>query len=122
MYEAAIAAHTVASAMITDSPMARYGLSVTERAAAGGPIIRLKISSAPTTGSAMLVASAMTSRKQISMRWLRTPRASPSSGITEASISGRNSTSTATMHTAPSAATGATSLTLMPSTSPNSSE
>ena len=70
----------------------------------------------------MLVARARTTRKHISIRYARTPRASPSSGITEDSISGRYSTMIATMHTAPSTATGAISFTLMPSTSPNSSE
>jgi hypothetical protein len=36
---------------------------VTERAAAAGPIIRLNISSAPTTGTVIEVASAITTRK-----------------------------------------------------------
>ena len=53
----------------TDRPMASSGRSVNDRAAAGGPIIRLKISRAPTTGSAMLVASATTTRKHISIRY-----------------------------------------------------
>jgi len=64
-------------------------LLVNDRAVAGGPIIRLKISRAPTTGSAMLVASATTTRKHVSTRPLRMPRASPSSGITDDSSSGR---------------------------------
>ena len=35
-YDAAIEAHTVTSAMAADSPMASAGLSVNDRAAAGG--------------------------------------------------------------------------------------
>ena len=48
--------------------MARSGLLVRDRAAAGGPIMRLKISRAPTTGTVMAVARATTMRKHISMR------------------------------------------------------
>ncbi len=66
--DSAIAAHTVTSAITTDRHMATYGLLVTDLAAAGGPIIRLKISKAPTTGSVMLVASATTTRNSISIR------------------------------------------------------
>ena len=80
--------------MSTDSPMASNGRSVSDRAAAGGPIIRLKISSAPTTGSVMLVASGDDHQEQhISIRPARNPRASASSGITEESSSGRYSDS-----------------------------
>ena len=39
------------------------GRAVTERAAAAGPIIRLNISSAPTTGTVIEVARAITIRK-----------------------------------------------------------
>src|SRR5580692_8082351 len=60
--------HTVTSAMATDRVMASTGRAVSERAAAAGPIIRLNISSAPTTGTVMLVARAMTSRNASSMR------------------------------------------------------
>ena len=63
-----------------------------DRAAAGGPIIRLKISRAPTTGTVMAVARATTMRKQISIRWLRMPFASAISGTTEESMSGRYKT------------------------------
>src|SRR5258708_13507235 len=108
--------------MTTDSSMATGGRLVMDRAAAGGPIIRLKISKAPTTGTVIAVASATTTRKHISMRWLRMPLASPISGTTEESISGRYSTVIATMQTTPRAATGTTSVVLTPSTSPNTLE
>ena len=120
--DSAIAAHTVTSANTTDRLMARYGLLVIDRAAAGGPIIRLKISRAPTTGSVMLVASATTTRKHISIRKLDTPRASASSGITEVSMSGRYKKIMAATDTAPSTATGSTSAVPTPNSSPNSSE
>src|ERR1022692_192077 len=108
--------------MSTDKAIARIGLSVNDRAAPGGPIIRLKISSAPTTGSVMLVASATTTRKYISIRRLRTPRTSASSGITDVSRSGRKRTMMAPTQSAPNPAIGAMSLALTPSTSPNSSD
>src|SRR5215470_9307176 len=94
-YEIAMAAHTVTSAIATDSATARTGRAVTDRAAAAGPIIRLNISSAPTTGTVMLVASAMTSRNASSIRREDTPRASATSGSAEDSINGRNMTTIA---------------------------
>ncbi len=54
---------TVTSAMTTERASAVPGRAVTERAAAAGPIIRLNISSAPTTGTVIEVASAITTRK-----------------------------------------------------------
>ena len=69
--------------------MATSGRAVNDRAAAGGPIIRLKINSAPTTGTVMAVARAMTIRKADSIRWLRTRLASAISGTTEESMRGR---------------------------------
>ena len=60
-----------------------------ERAAAGGPIIRLKISSVPTTGTVIVVASATTARNASCMRKVPMPRASATSGSSEESISGR---------------------------------
>ena len=108
--------------MTTEAATAGPGRRSSDRAAAGGPIIRLKISSAPTTGSVMLVARATTTRKAISTRPARVPRASASSGITEVSSSGRNSTPTARMLTAAITATGAISFALTPRTSPNSKE
>src|ERR1700688_567471 len=51
-YASAIADHTVPSAISTDRPMAVNGLLVNERAAAAGLMSRLKMSSAPTTGTA----------------------------------------------------------------------
>ena len=71
-----MAAHTVTSAIATDRTMATGGRIVNERAAAGGPIIRLKMSRAPTTGTVMAVARATTTRNAISIRWLLTPLAS----------------------------------------------
>ena len=50
-YEIAMPAHTVTKAMPTDRAIARAGLGVSDLAAAAGPIIRLNISSAPTTGT-----------------------------------------------------------------------
>jgi hypothetical protein len=115
-------AHTVTSAMATDRAMARAGRAVSARAAAAGPIIRLNISSAPTTGTVMLVASAMTSRNASSIRRGGTPRASATSGSAEDSSSGRNMTTMAATDSAPSARMGRTSPALTPNTSPNSSE
>ena len=63
------------SAIATDSAIAGRGLSVNERAAAGGPIIRLKISSVPTTGTVIVVASASTARKESSIAEGARPRA-----------------------------------------------
>ena len=114
--------HTVTSAMTTDRVMASTGRAVSERAAAAGPIIRLNISSAPTTGTVMLVARAMTSRNARSMRAVRRPRAAATSGSAEDSMSGRNMTAMATRLTRPKPRMGSTSPALTPNTSPNSSE
>jgi len=65
-YELAIAVQTVTSASTTESTMAKRGRSVNDRAAAGGPIIRLKINNAPTTGTVIAVAMAIVTRKAIS--------------------------------------------------------
>src|ERR1039458_2242303 len=59
--DSAIADHTVPRAMSTDSPIAVSGWLVKQRAAAPGLISRLKMSSAPTTGTAIVVVSATTS-------------------------------------------------------------
>ena len=75
--------------MTTDSTIARTGRLVRHRAAAGGPIIKLKISNAPTTGTVMVVVRATIRRKQISMRYPRMPLASATSGTIEDSMSGR---------------------------------
>ena len=45
-----MAAQTVIRAMTTDRANGERGPGVNDRAAAGGPIMRLKISRAPTTG------------------------------------------------------------------------
>jgi hypothetical protein len=84
-----MAAQVSTAAMTTDSAIARPGRAVRDRAAAGGPIIRLKISRAPTTGRVMLVAMARMTRNSSSTRAARTPRASPDSGASEDSSSGR---------------------------------
>ncbi len=73
-------------ATTTDPSSAAPGRSVTHRAAAGGPIMRLKINSAPTTGTVMVVAQATTTRKASSMRWGRSPPAAAISGTIEVSI------------------------------------
>src|SRR6266702_868398 len=80
------------------------------------------VSSAPTTGTVMLVARAMTSRNASSIRRAGTPRASATSGSTEDSISGRNMTAIAATDRAPNTPIGSTSAALTPNTSPNSSE
>src|SRR5579871_3713777 len=87
-YEAAMATHTVKRANATDSPIANEGRSVNERAAAGGPIKRLKIRRVPTTGTAIVVTSATTTRKARSIRRGLTPRAAAMSGETEDNSSG----------------------------------
>src|ERR1700730_10775221 len=121
-YDRAMADHTVASAMITESPMAPSGLLVNERAAAAGLISRLKMSSAPTTGTAMVVVSATTRRNATSMRRLLTPRAAATSGITDEYMSGRYMSRIAAIATRPITLMGTSSLLLTPSTSPNRSE
>src|SRR5580704_1373372 len=88
-YEPATDAHTVARAMPTERTIAAAGPRTNDRAAAGGPTIRLNISSAPTTGTAVVVTIATTTRNSSSIRRLRTPWASPTSGTTELSSSGR---------------------------------
>src|SRR5580658_3928004 len=87
-YESAMADQTVPSAMATDSAMAVNGLFVNERAAAAGLMRRLKMSSAPTTGTAIVVVSATMSRNTTSMSPLRTPRAAATSGMTDENTSG----------------------------------
>src|SRR5579875_1896511 len=82
--------HTVARAIATDRAIATPGRAVTARAAAAGPIIRLNISSAPTTGTVIEVASAITTRKYTSVLRVDTPPASATSGSAEVSMSGRN--------------------------------
>src|SRR5260370_26385427 len=121
-YETTMPVQTVTSARTPERAIARTGLAVSDLAAAAGPIIRLNISSAPTTGTVMLVARAMTSRNPSSIRRDDTPRASATSGSAEDSISGRNMTVIAAMDTRPSTTMGSTSPWLTPNTSPNSSE
>ena len=108
--------------MTTDNCNASSGRSVNDRAAAAGPTIRLNTSSAPTTGSAIAVASARMVRNQSSIRSLDTPLAFASSGATELSRSGQNNSAVNAIEMALIVATGARSLLLMPSTSPKSSE
>src|SRR5260370_28094763 len=121
-YEITMPVQPVTSAMATDRTIASTGRAVSDLAAAAGPIIRLNISSAPTTGTVMRVARAMTSRNPSSIRRADTPRASATSGSAEDSISGRNMTIIAAMDTTPSTTMGSTSPWLTPNTSPNSSE
>ncbi len=64
--------------------IARPTRSVKHWAAADGPIINVKISSAPTTGTVIVVAQAMTMRNAISRRWGRSPRAAAMSGAIDA--------------------------------------
>jgi len=117
-----MAIHTIASAIRTDRAIASGGRSVNDRAAAGAPIMRLKISSVPTTGTVIAVASASTSKKAISIPKVLMPRALATSGRTDESMSGRYRTTMAQMQRPARIAVGANSLGLMPSTSPNSSE
>src|SRR5947209_5292787 len=88
-YDAAIAAQIVATARAADAASAMPGLLVTDRAAAGGPIIRLKISNAPTTGTVIAVARARISRNAVSIRRPPAPLAAATSGSTDDSSSGR---------------------------------
>ena len=84
-----MAVHAVRSARPTDSTMAGPGRFTKARAAPGGPIMRLKMRRAPTTGSATVVAAATTSRKEISMRSGPMPRDSATSGTVDESSRGR---------------------------------
>src|SRR5690348_1335013 len=117
-----MAAHTVTKATATDKIMARPGLLVRDRAAAGGPIIKLKISRAPVTGTVMVVARASTIRKAISTRRPRMPLASAISGTTEVSVSGRYRAAIAARQTAARTVMGRIWLALTPRISPKSSE
>ena len=76
----------------------------------------------PTTGTVIVVTSAIASRKHSCMATLEIPRASPTSASTEESINGRYRSSTTATAAAASAAVGTTSLLEIPNTSPNSSE
>src|SRR5580658_5941690 len=87
--ERAMAAQTVARARPTDKPIAFRGLGVKERAAAGGPMRRLKMRREPTTGTAIVVARAITIRKVRSILGPLIPRASAASGMTDESKRGR---------------------------------
>lgn len=69
-----MATQTMTSEMATESPRARSGLFVSSLAAPGAPTIKLNIKRAPTTGTDIVVATATTTRKQISMDWVPTPR------------------------------------------------
>src|SRR5579875_613514 len=117
-----MATHTVTKAKATDRPIASSGRLVNDRAAAGGPMSRLKISSEPTTGTAIVVTSATTARKARSISRGLTPRAWATSGVTDDSMSGRYNTTIATMHTAAISAVGPSLLVDTPRTSPKSSE
>jgi hypothetical protein len=68
------------------------------------------------------VARAITSRKHSSIRRVLTPRASATSGIAEASSSGRYMTAMSPTVTMASPAIGSSTSWLTPNTSPNSSE
>src|ERR1039458_5937069 len=81
--------HTVTSAKVMERAMARLGLLDNRRAAAGGPIIKEKVSNAPTTGTVKAVDSASTTRNIVSINVALMPLASASSGATEVKTSGR---------------------------------
>src|SRR5487761_1469570 len=115
-YDSTMPAHTQTGASQTERARARAGLAVTDRAAAAGPIIRLNISSAPTTGTVIDVARAITTRNTSSIRSGESPRAAATSGIADVSSSGRNSTTKASTETAPRPAIGSTSAELTPKT------
>src|ERR1700722_17864236 len=108
------------TAITVERAIANPGLVVSARAAAGGPIIRLKISVVPTTGTVMVVASATSSRNATSI--LNGLKPWVLSGSTDASSSGRQSVASTTRQTTVSAIVGHSSELLTPSTSPNSSE
>src|SRR5215469_18203666 len=91
-YDRAIDSQVTTRAIATESARATPGRAVTDRAAAAGPIIRLNISSAPTTGTVIEVARAITTRKYSSVRRVETPRASATSGTALVSMSGRKAT------------------------------
>jgi hypothetical protein len=84
--EAVIDTHTVIRPSAPETAIARAGRSVTKRAVAGGPIMRLKTSKAPTTGSAIVVTTPTARRNNSSMRAGLTPRTDASSGAIELSI------------------------------------
>src|ERR1700729_3016975 len=105
--------------MATDSATAVRGRVVKARAAAGGPIIRLKMSAVPTTGTVMVVASATSIRNASSAGYGGIPRACAESGRVEDSSSGRYRTVRTTRQTAASTMVGPSWLVLIPSTSPN---
>src|ERR1017187_3892333 len=112
--------HTVMSANAIDSAMAREGRDDNSRAAAGGPVIKEKVSRAPTTGTVNAVDSASTTRNTVSISVALTPRASASSGATEVKTRGRKSATSATTQTTPRTTTGTISLRETPRISPKS--
>src|ERR1700722_9975467 len=78
-YDAAIEIHTVARAMSTERAMAASGRLTNDRAAAGGPTMRVNMSRAPTTGTDKVAVRATRTRKSISTRNVRMPAARASS-------------------------------------------
>ena len=93
------------------------------RAAAGGPIIRLKISAVPTTGTVIVVASATSTRKQSSItNGVDPPCLGGLGRSTEPAAAAATAIASASRHAAVRRDRRPDSLWLIPSTSPNSSE
>src|SRR5579875_628454 len=102
--------------------MAARGSATSSRAAAGGPTMRLNMSSAPTTGTVMAVARATTTRKARSMGRVRSPRASATWGRAEDNRRGRYRKARAIRHPPARAAVGTSWDVLTPSSSPKRRE
>jgi hypothetical protein len=117
-----MATHTVTSASATETATAAAGRRAMNRAAEGGPIIKLNTKSAPTTGSARVVAAPTERRNQVSTFSGLTPRAAASSGATEVSISRRYMTTMRARQATAIAPVGRSSPVPAASGSPNKSE
>ncbi len=87
--EHASAPQMVTRARTTDSPIATSARSLKDLAAAGGPIMSVKINSAPTTGTVMVVAQARITRKMSSSRCGFSPWAAAISGAIDDINKGR---------------------------------
>jgi hypothetical protein len=88
----------VRSAMTTDRPMATSARSLKQRAAAGGPIINVKINSAPTTGNGHRRGARQDDEEDHLESLGANPLAAAISGAIEVKSSGRYSTATAHTH------------------------
>ena len=109
-------------ATATESSKAGSGRRLSERAIAGGAIIRLNTRSDPTTGTAMLVVRASKARKPNSVPRTETPRTTASSAEKELSSKRRNNRIISNRVMVAATPSGTSWARLIPSKSTNYSE